>query len=107
MAHRPHRKRGKVPPLFISLEIDDLIIHNCMVDSGLTHNIMPLYVIKTIGLDCTKHYKVGECIFSTNSKGVPTHGEIKYFCAKISSALISTQFPLSLFSTSLQPTIWI
>lgn len=42
MTQKPQLKRGKVPPLFISLEIDNLIIHNCMDDCGATHKSMPL-----------------------------------------------------------------
>lgn len=84
MINKPHPKQGRVPPFFISLGIDDLIIHSCMVDCGTTHNIMPLPIMNTIGLDCTRHYKVGECIFTINSRSVLTYGEIKVFCAKIS-----------------------
>ena len=86
MTHKPKPKRGRVPPFFISFEINELIIHNCMVDCGATHNMMPLSVIRTIGLDCTRHYQVGECIFSIDSISVLAYGEIKYFCAKISYA---------------------
>lgn len=74
MAHKPFPKRGKVLQFFIYLGTNDLIIHNCMVDSGSTHNIMPLFLMKTISLDCTKHYKVGECIFSIDSISVLAYG---------------------------------
>jgi hypothetical protein len=85
MTQKLQPKKGRVTPFFISLENDDFIIHNCMVDSGATHNSMPLSVMRTIGLDCTRHYQDSECIFSIDSS-VRAYGEIKYFCARISFA---------------------
>ena len=86
MNHKPQPTKGKVPPLFIYLEIDDLIIHNCVDDSGAMHNIIPMYVMNTIGLDFPRNYKVRECIFSINSRSVLSYGEIKVFCDRISLA---------------------
>ena len=83
MAHRPQHKRGKVHPFFIYFETNDFIIRNCMIDSEATQNIMPLCVMKTIGLDYTRHYKSSEFIFSIDSRSVPTNGEINYFYSKI------------------------
>lgn len=79
MTHNPQPKRRRVPPFLISLETNNLIIHNCMVDCGATHNIMPFSVMRNVGLDCIRHYKVGECIFSIDSRSVSTYGEIKDF----------------------------
>ena len=59
MTQKPPPKRGRVPPFFISLETNDMIIYNRMVDYGDTHNIMHLSIIRTIGLDYTTHYQVG------------------------------------------------
>ena len=56
-----------------------------MLDSGDTHNIMPLSIMKTIGVYCTKNYKAGEFIFVIDSRSVSTYKEIKYFCARIIS----------------------
>lgn len=50
-----------------------------MVDSGTTHNIMALSFMKTIGLDCIRHYKLGECIFYIDSRSVLAYGEIKIY----------------------------
>ena len=83
---KPKQSRGKVPPFFISLETEELIIHNCMVDSGDTHNIMPLPIMKTIGIGFTRNYEDGECRFSIDSIRVPAYGDINYFCAWISLA---------------------
>jgi hypothetical protein len=40
------KTRGKIPPFFVSLETLELILHNCMVDSGATNNIMPLSIME-------------------------------------------------------------
>ena len=101
LAHKPQPKRGKVPLFLLSLETNDLIILNCMVDSGATHNIMPLSVMKTIGLDCTRQCKAGERIFSIDSRSVSIYREIKDLCAKISLLPISKQSLLSLLLISL------
>lgn len=82
MTHKPHTKRGRDAPFIISLEIGDLIIHNCMVAYGANHIIMPLSIMRTIDLDYTRHCKVRECIFSIDSRCVPMYREIKDFCAR-------------------------
>lgn len=63
MTQKSQPKRVRVPPFFISSETDDFIIHNCMVDSGAIHHMIPLLVMRTIRLDCTRHYQADECIF--------------------------------------------
>ena len=34
-------QEGGVPPFYISLTIHDHILHNSMIDSGASHNLMP------------------------------------------------------------------
>jgi hypothetical protein len=34
--------RGKIPPFYISIENHDVALHNCLVDTGATNNIMPV-----------------------------------------------------------------
>jgi hypothetical protein len=79
------RPRGKVPPFYISIENHDFTLHNCLVDSGATNNIMPLSVMEALGMGCTKYYETGESIYAIDSRKVPTYGEIKYLCAWISA----------------------
>ena len=68
-----------------------------MVDCGSTHNIMPLSVIRTIGLHCIRYYQGKECIFPIDSRSVPAYGEIKDFCIKTSfSPQIHTIFMIIL-----------
>jgi hypothetical protein len=77
----PARPRGKVPPFYISLENHDFTLHNCLVDSGATNNIMPLSIMEALGMECTKYYEMGESIYAIDSRKVPAYGEIKDFCA--------------------------
>jgi hypothetical protein len=78
--------RGKVPPFYISIENHDFSLHNCLVDSGATKNIMPLSMMEALGMECTKYYETCESIYAIDSRKVPTYGEIKYLCAWITAA---------------------
>jgi hypothetical protein len=44
------------PPFYISLNIHDKILHNFLLDSGASHNIMPKAVMDELGLDVTEPY---------------------------------------------------
>jgi hypothetical protein len=48
---------GVVAHFYISLNIHDLILHNAMLDSGASHNLMPKAVIEKLGLKATIPYK--------------------------------------------------
>jgi hypothetical protein len=45
------------PPFYISLNFHDKILHNCLMDSGASHNAMPKVVMEELGLDITKPYQ--------------------------------------------------
>jgi hypothetical protein len=78
--------RGKIPPFYISIENHDVALHNCLVDTGATNNIMPLVVMEALGMNCTKYYETGESIYAIDSRQVPSYGEIKDFYAWITTA---------------------
>jgi hypothetical protein len=78
--------RGKIPPFYISIENHDVALHNCLVDTGVTNNIMPLVVMEALGMNCTKYYDIGESIYAIDSRQVPSYGEIKEFYAWIMMA---------------------
>jgi hypothetical protein len=78
-----NRTKGKVPPFYLTIENHDVVLHNCMVDTGATNNIMPLSVMEALGMGCTKYYETGERIYAIDSRKVPAYGEIKYFYAWI------------------------
>ena len=40
----------------MSLNIHDKVLHNCLMDSGESHNLMPKTVMDELGLEITKTY---------------------------------------------------
>ena len=50
-------QEGVVPPFYVSLNIHDNILHNFMLDSGASHNLMPKVVMERLGLEITRPYK--------------------------------------------------
>ena len=47
------KSRNGYPPFFIALEVNGLILHNCMLDSGAEVNVMPLRVMEQLELNVT------------------------------------------------------
>jgi len=62
------------PPFYISLNVHDKILHNYLLDSGASHNLMPKEVMDEIGLEVTKPY---HDLFSFDSRKVRCLGLIK------------------------------
>jgi hypothetical protein len=62
------------PPLYTSLNIHDKLLHNCLMDSRESHNLMPKTVMDEIGLEVTKTYHY---LYSFDSKKVKCIGVIK------------------------------
>jgi hypothetical protein len=77
--------RGKIPSFYISIENHDVALHNFLVDTIATNNIMPLVVMETLGMHYTKYYETSESIYAIDSRQVPTYGEIKDFYAWITT----------------------
>jgi hypothetical protein len=71
---------GDVAPFYISLNIHDLILHNAMLDSGVSHNLMPKAVMKKLGLEVTRPYKD---LHSFDSGKVRCIGLIKDLCINL------------------------
>jgi hypothetical protein len=44
------------PPLYTSLNIHDKVLHNCLMDSRASHNLMPKTVMEELGLEVTRAY---------------------------------------------------
>ena len=55
------------PSFYVSLTIYDKILHNCLLDTGASHNLMPKVVMEELGLDITRPY---HDLFSFNSRKV-------------------------------------
>jgi hypothetical protein len=75
---------GVVAPFYISLNIHDLILHNAMLDSGASHNLMPKAVMEKLGLEVTRPYKD---LHSFDSSKVKCIGLIKDLCITIAQIL--------------------
>ena len=50
-------QQGGIPPFYISLNVHDKILHNVMLDSGASHNLMPKEIMERLNLDITRPYK--------------------------------------------------
>ena len=55
-----------VPPFYIILRIHNLFLHNAMLDSSASHNLMPKMIMDNLGLDITRPYQT--CIHSIQGK---------------------------------------
>ena len=44
------------PPFYTSLNIHDKVLHNCLMDSGDSHNLMPKIVMEELGVEVTRAY---------------------------------------------------
>jgi hypothetical protein len=62
------------PPFYTSLNVHDKVLHNCLMDSGASHNLMPKTVMEKLGLEITKAY---HDLYSFDSRKVSCLGVIK------------------------------
>jgi ribonuclease HI len=62
------------PPFYTSLNIHDKVLHNCLMDSGASHNLMPKNVMEELGLEVTRAY---HDLYSFNYRRVQCLGFIK------------------------------
>ena len=44
------------PHFYLTLNIHDKMLHNCLLDSGASHNLMPKKVMDELELQVTKEY---------------------------------------------------
>ena len=47
----------EVSPLYLSLNLHDMVVHNAMLYSSASHNLMPKGVVESLGLEVTRPYK--------------------------------------------------
>jgi hypothetical protein len=62
------------PPFYTSLNIHDKALHNYLMDSGASHNLMPKPIMDEIGLEITKTH---HALYSFDSRKVKCLGVIK------------------------------
>jgi hypothetical protein len=75
------------PPFYISLNIHDKILHNFLLDSGASHNLMLKVVMEELGIEITKTY---HDLFSFDSKRFKFFGLIKYLVVTLTSTSMKT-----------------
>ena len=69
-----------VPPFYISLNIHEEILHNAMIDSETSHNLMPKSGMDKLGLEVTRPYKDLHYFDSSKVKCI---GIIKDLCINL------------------------
>jgi hypothetical protein len=76
MTFGPHFEGAKdtVAPFYITLNVYDQLLHNCMLDSGASHNMMPKIIMDRLGLQITRPYRD---IYSFDLRKVKCMGMIK------------------------------
>jgi hypothetical protein len=72
----PHFEGAKdtIAPFYITLNVYDQFLHNCMLDSGASHNVMPNIIMDKLGLQITRPY--GD-LYSFDLRRVKCMGMIK------------------------------
>jgi hypothetical protein len=70
-----------VAPFNIKLTVHDHLLHNCMLDSGTSHNLMPNIIMEKLGLKITRPY---QDLYSFDSRKVKCLGMIKDSVVNIS-----------------------
>jgi hypothetical protein len=72
----PHIESTKdyVAPFYITLIVHDHLLHNCMLDFGDSHNLMPKVIMDKLGLKITRPY---QDLYSFDSRKVKCLGMIK------------------------------
>jgi len=73
------------PYFYVSLTIHDKILHNFLLDTGASHNLMPKAIMEELGLDITRPY---HDLFSFDSRKVKCLRLIKDL------AITLTQLPM-------------
>jgi hypothetical protein len=72
--------RDFVAPFYITLTMHDHLLHNCMLDSRASHNVMPNSIMDRLGLEITRPY--GD-LYSFDSRKVKCLGMIKYLVVNL------------------------
>ena len=56
LAEKTKNEAGASPPFYITLTVHEQMIHNCLLDSRASHNLIPKVVMEALGLSITKPY---------------------------------------------------
>ena len=74
LAEKIENEAGASPPFYVTLTVHEQMIHNCLLDSGASHNLMPKAVMGTLGLSIAKPY---HDLYAFDSQAVKCLGVIK------------------------------
>jgi hypothetical protein len=77
----PHIENAKDPvaPFYITSTLHDQLLHNCMLDSGASHKLMPKYFMEKMGLEVARPYQYQYF----DSRKVKCLGMIKYLVVNL------------------------
>jgi hypothetical protein len=73
-------KEDYVAPFYVTLNIQEKMLHNCMLDSGASHNLMPKVIMENLGLKIAKTY---HDLYSFDARKVKCDGLIKYMVVTV------------------------
>lgn len=85
-AHIENNK-DSVAPFYITLTVHDHLLHNCMLDSGASHNLMPKIIMEKLGLEITRPY---QDLYSFDSRKVKCLGMIKDLFVNLAQILVKS-----------------
>jgi hypothetical protein len=77
--------RDTVTPFYITVKVHDRLLHNCMLDSRASHNVIPKSIMDILGLKITRPY--GD-IYSFGSRRVKCMGMIKDLVVTLAQILM-------------------
>ena len=89
----------EVPPFYVSLKTHDMTLHNVMLDSGASHNLIPKVVMDQLGLDVTRPYKD---LFSFDSRKVKFLSLIKYLVVSMAQ-ILAKNMVMDVWVTNIPP----
>jgi hypothetical protein len=86
---RPHIENSNdiVSPFYITLTLHNHLLHNCMLDSGASHNLIPKIIMEKLGLEITRPYQY---LYSFDSRNVKCLGIIKDLVVNLSQVPVKT-----------------
>ena len=54
LVDKTEKDSSSSPPFYVKLTVHDQMIHNCLLDSKASHNLMPKEFMDSLGLSITK-----------------------------------------------------
>jgi hypothetical protein len=83
----PHIENDKdsMAPFYITITVHDQLLHNCMLDSGASHNLMPKVIMDKLGLQITRTY---QDLYSFDSRKVKCLSMIKDLVVNLAQILV-------------------